>query len=143
MNCHQILSGACNAGDRCFAVGSVEGVPFTVSILLPNQRMAYNTSLIVCLCLGLCGWMQYCDTGKHIRKGSNHPRCDTQLYPHQLFGLFNRHRQDSGRLRQSNMCLWANSTGLQKFTPCKFIFSIIRSCCYIFALDTPIYIDNR
>ncbi|XP_058830025.1 dmX-like protein 2 isoform X3 [Topomyia yanbarensis] len=29
MNCHQILSGACNAGDRCFAVGSVEGVPFT------------------------------------------------------------------------------------------------------------------
>lgn len=30
MNCHQILSGACNAGDRCFAVGSVEGVSFTV-----------------------------------------------------------------------------------------------------------------
>lgn len=30
MNCHQILSGACNAGDSCFAVGSVEGVSFTV-----------------------------------------------------------------------------------------------------------------
>ncbi|XP_068239086.1 dmX-like protein 2 isoform X2 [Palaemon carinicauda] len=29
MKCHQILTGACNAGDRCFAVGSVEGVPFT------------------------------------------------------------------------------------------------------------------
>ncbi|XP_034672177.1 dmX-like protein 2 isoform X1 [Drosophila subobscura] len=29
MNCHQILSGACNAGDRCFAIGSVEGIPFT------------------------------------------------------------------------------------------------------------------
>ncbi|XP_066993059.2 dmX-like protein 2 isoform X2 [Anabrus simplex] len=29
MNCHQILSGACNAGDHCFAVGSVEGIPFT------------------------------------------------------------------------------------------------------------------
>lgn len=29
MDCHQILSGACNAGDRCFAIGSVEGVPFT------------------------------------------------------------------------------------------------------------------
>ncbi|XP_069954424.1 dmX-like protein 2 isoform X5 [Cherax quadricarinatus] len=28
MKCHQILTGACNAGDRCFAVGSVEGVPF-------------------------------------------------------------------------------------------------------------------
>ncbi|XP_059484944.1 dmX-like protein 2 [Neocloeon triangulifer] len=29
MNRHQVLSGACNAGDHCFAVGSVEGVPFT------------------------------------------------------------------------------------------------------------------
>lgn len=33
MNKHQILSGACNSGDRCFAVGSVEGIPFTVSSL--------------------------------------------------------------------------------------------------------------
>lgn len=32
MNCHQVLSGACNSGDQCFAVGSVEGIPFTVSI---------------------------------------------------------------------------------------------------------------
>lgn len=31
MNCHQILSGACNVGDKAFAVGSVEGIPFTVS----------------------------------------------------------------------------------------------------------------
>ncbi|XP_012281901.1 dmX-like protein 2 isoform X2 [Orussus abietinus] len=29
MDCHQILSGACNAGDRCYAVGSVEGISFT------------------------------------------------------------------------------------------------------------------
>ncbi|XP_076252311.1 rabconnectin-3 alpha isoform X2 [Rhynchophorus ferrugineus] len=29
MNLHQIVSGACNAGDKCFAIGSVEGVPFT------------------------------------------------------------------------------------------------------------------
>ncbi|KAF5272292.1 hypothetical protein FQR65_LT04949 [Abscondita terminalis] len=29
MNLHQIVSGACNAGDKCFAVGSVEGVAFT------------------------------------------------------------------------------------------------------------------
>ncbi|CAG0879339.1 unnamed protein product [Cyprideis torosa] len=29
MNCHQILTGACNAGDRTFSVGSVEGVAFT------------------------------------------------------------------------------------------------------------------
>ncbi|KOB69451.1 Rabconnectin [Operophtera brumata] len=30
MNCHQVLSGACNSGDQCFAVGSVEGIPFTI-----------------------------------------------------------------------------------------------------------------
>ena len=30
MNLHQVITGACNAGDKCFAVGSVEGVPFTV-----------------------------------------------------------------------------------------------------------------
>lgn len=33
MNLHQIVSGACNAGDKCFAIGSVEGVPFTVRYL--------------------------------------------------------------------------------------------------------------
>lgn len=47
MNRHQILSGACNAGDRCYAVGSVEGIPFTVSCygfmtgaLAPRDRMS-------------------------------------------------------------------------------------------------------
>ncbi|RWS14486.1 dmX-like protein 2, partial [Dinothrombium tinctorium] len=29
MNRHQVLTGAVNAGDNCYAVGSVEGVPFT------------------------------------------------------------------------------------------------------------------
>ncbi|XP_018017231.1 dmX-like protein 2 isoform X2 [Hyalella azteca] len=29
MHCHQVLTGACNIGDRTFAVGRVEGVPFT------------------------------------------------------------------------------------------------------------------
>lgn len=29
MNCHQILTGAVNAGDNCYSVGSVEGVSFT------------------------------------------------------------------------------------------------------------------
>lgn len=37
MNCHQILSGACNAGDRCFAVGSVEGVSFTVRFFIGKK----------------------------------------------------------------------------------------------------------
>lgn len=36
MNCHQVLSGACNSGDQCFAVGSVEGIPFTVSITVKD-----------------------------------------------------------------------------------------------------------
>lgn len=37
MNCHQILSGAANAGDRCFAVGSVEGISFTVRNFFRHQ----------------------------------------------------------------------------------------------------------
>lgn len=41
MNCHQILSGACNAGDRCFAIGSVEGIPFTV-----RTKRTANTNTI-------------------------------------------------------------------------------------------------
>lgn len=46
MNCHQILSGACNAGDRCFAVGSVEGIPFTVCL----QNNVYYLS---CCCVNM------------------------------------------------------------------------------------------
>lgn len=42
MNCHQILSGACNAGDRCFAIGSVEGIPFTV-----RTKRTANTITII------------------------------------------------------------------------------------------------
>lgn len=44
MNCHQILSGACNAGDRCFAVGSVEGIPFTVSV--PDGSRRHSLEII-------------------------------------------------------------------------------------------------
>ena len=28
MKCHQVLTGACNVGDKTFGVGSVEGVSF-------------------------------------------------------------------------------------------------------------------
>lgn len=31
MNRHQVLTGACNFGEKCHAVGSVEGIHFTVS----------------------------------------------------------------------------------------------------------------
>ncbi len=38
MNRHQVITGASNSGDHCFAVGSVESVNFTVSVLtLPLQ----------------------------------------------------------------------------------------------------------
>ena len=32
MNRHQVLTGAANSGDQCFASGNVEGINFTVSI---------------------------------------------------------------------------------------------------------------
>ncbi|TGZ38450.1 DmX-like protein 2 [Temnothorax longispinosus] len=41
MNCHQILSGACNAGDRCYAVGSVERISFT------NYRISHYYAAIL------------------------------------------------------------------------------------------------
>jgi len=33
MNRHQVLTGAANSGDRCFAVGNINGVHFTVRII--------------------------------------------------------------------------------------------------------------
>jgi hypothetical protein len=33
MNRHQVLTGACNIGEKCHAVGSVEGIHFTVRYL--------------------------------------------------------------------------------------------------------------
>jgi hypothetical protein len=47
MKCHQILTGACNPGDKTFAVGSVEGevfapkLSFHVGIILYSLRVAY------------------------------------------------------------------------------------------------------
>lgn len=46
MKCHQILTGACNAGDRSFAVGSVEGVSFTV-IVVKNLFLYTNRHCVV------------------------------------------------------------------------------------------------
>lgn len=40
MDCHQILTGACNSG--CNAVGSVEGVPFTVSKKFEEKNYSYQ-----------------------------------------------------------------------------------------------------
>ncbi|UYV72069.1 DMXL1 [Cordylochernes scorpioides] len=40
MNRHQVLTGAANSGDHCFAVGTVEGVPFTHDQLIANQQRA-------------------------------------------------------------------------------------------------------
>jgi len=33
MNRHQVLTGAANSGDRCYAVGNINGVHFTVCII--------------------------------------------------------------------------------------------------------------
>jgi len=33
MNRHQVLTGAANSGDRCFAVGNINGIHFTVRII--------------------------------------------------------------------------------------------------------------
>ena len=54
MKCHQVLTGACNVGDRTFGVGSVEGVStiayaagcnITVSTSLSPQRLTIMSHL--------------------------------------------------------------------------------------------------
>ncbi|KAK3861276.1 hypothetical protein Pcinc_032726 [Petrolisthes cinctipes] len=54
MKCHQILTGACNAGDRCFAVGSVEGVPFTAYAAGCNLVILASTYERVQVVPGVC-----------------------------------------------------------------------------------------
>lgn len=54
MKCHQILTGACNAGDRCFAVGSVEGVPFTAYAAGCNIVILASTFERVQVIPGVC-----------------------------------------------------------------------------------------
>lgn len=120
MNCHQILSGACNAGDRCFAVGSVEGVPFTVSI--PFVRLFIRVPSSSSCYSGVRGWMQHRHIGQHVRTSADHTWRDTQLHSHQLSGLFDRHGQDSRCLRQSDLCVRTDSACLQEFASCKSSF---------------------
>lgn len=43
MNRHQVLTGAANSGDHCFAVGSVEGVHFTVSQAPPPFTLVQSS----------------------------------------------------------------------------------------------------
>lgn len=43
MNRHQVLTGAANAGDHCYAVGSVEGIHFTVSTFSSGFSPDYIT----------------------------------------------------------------------------------------------------
>ena len=42
MNRHQVLTGAANAGDHCYAVGSVEGVHFTVGLMMMQIKTAVD-----------------------------------------------------------------------------------------------------
>ena len=38
MHLHQVLTGAVNPGDNCYSVGSVEDVPFTVSVVVRESE---------------------------------------------------------------------------------------------------------
>ena len=50
MNRHQVLTGAANSGDQCFASGSVEGVNFTVSMTPISRSMSLQTLQWVYFC---------------------------------------------------------------------------------------------
>lgn len=54
MKLHQVLTGACNAGDRCFAVGSVEGIPFVTYAAGSNIVILSVTFERVQIIPGIC-----------------------------------------------------------------------------------------
>lgn len=54
MKLHQVLTGACNAGDRCFAVGSVEGIPFVTYAAGSNIVVLSVTFERVQIIPGIC-----------------------------------------------------------------------------------------
>ena len=54
MKLHQVLTGACNAGDRCFAVGSVEGISFVTYAAGSNIVILSVTFERVQIIPGIC-----------------------------------------------------------------------------------------
>lgn len=82
MNLHQIVSGACNAGDKCFAVGSVEGVPFTV--IGKIKRNLYHLTELFCTLIGLRSWLQHSHPCINIRTSTNHPWSRSRLHSNQF-----------------------------------------------------------
>ena len=54
MKLHQVLTGACNAGDKCFAVGSVEGIGFVTYAAGSNIVVLSVTFERVQIIPGIC-----------------------------------------------------------------------------------------
>ena len=54
MKLHQVLTGACNAGDKCFAVGSVEGIGFVTYAAGSNIVVLSVTFERVQIIAGIC-----------------------------------------------------------------------------------------
>ena len=54
MKLHQVLTGACNAGDRCFVVGSVEGIAFVTYAAGSNIVILSVTFERVQIIPGIC-----------------------------------------------------------------------------------------
>ena len=54
MKCHQILTGACNPGDKAFAVGSVQGVRLTAYAAGCNITILANNFQRVQIIPGIC-----------------------------------------------------------------------------------------
>ena len=68
MNCHQILSGACNAGDKSFAVGSVEGIPFTVRFDIHLRQATFFSFLILAMLLFYYNKQRIINLKKEMKK---------------------------------------------------------------------------
>ena len=54
MKCHQVLTGACNVGDKTFGVGSVEGVSLIAYAAGCNITILANSFQRVQIIPGIC-----------------------------------------------------------------------------------------
>ncbi|CAN8004949.1 unnamed protein product, partial [Ixodes hexagonus] len=98
MNLHQVLTGAVNAGDHCYSVGSVEGIPFTVYAAGCNIVILARNFERVQIIPGVChGNVQVCciDCSTDVGKISAAYGKDVAIFePSPLFHQTSAHKLD-------------------------------------------------
>jgi len=92
MTTHQIITGALNYGEGVFAIGSVEGVNFTVRLdwkwLKCLRNRIFNLTFA-----GMCCWLWRGHSSQRFPTSSDHSRYLNQQHPSLLYWLLPWNRQ--------------------------------------------------